>query len=44
MNTKQALILGIALIRLFTGIAFATSAASSDVTIYAFSIPYYKFT
>jgi hypothetical protein len=39
MKTKQALILGLALMLLFTGIALATSSASSDVIIYAFSIP-----
>ena len=36
MNKKQALLIGIALVLLFTGIALATSTASSDVEIYAF--------
>ena len=36
MTKKQAIILGIALILLLTGIALATSSATSDVIIYAF--------
>ena len=39
MNKKQAILIGIALMLLFTGIALATStnlSASSDVEIYAF--------
>ena len=36
MNKKHALVLGIALMLLFTGIALATSSATSDVIIYAF--------
>jgi len=36
MNKNQGLLLGIALMLLFTGIALATSSASSDVIIYAF--------
>jgi hypothetical protein len=39
---KQGILLGLALILLFTGIALATSttsSASSGVIIYAFSIP-----
>ena len=36
MNKKQGLIIGIALMLLFTGIALATSSASPDVVIYAF--------
>jgi hypothetical protein len=36
MGKKKILIFGIALVLLFTGIALATSSASSDVEIYAF--------
>lgn len=36
MNNKKALLLGIALMLLFTGIAIATSSASSGAIIYAF--------
>jgi hypothetical protein len=36
MTKNQRILLGIALILLFTGIALATSSASSDVIIYAF--------
>jgi hypothetical protein len=36
MNKKQRILIVIALILLFTGIAIATSSASSDVIIYAF--------
>ena len=36
MNKKQGLIIGIALVLLFTGIALATSSASPGVVIYAF--------
>ena len=36
MNKKQVVLIGIALVLLFTGIALATSSASSDVIIYAF--------
>ena len=40
MNKKQAVLIGIALVLLFSGIALATSinlsASSSDVVIYAF--------
>jgi hypothetical protein len=36
MDKKKALIFGIALVLLFTGIALATSSPSSDVVIYAF--------
>jgi len=36
MNKKQAVLTGIALMLLFTGIALASSSASSDVEIYAF--------
>jgi hypothetical protein len=36
MTKNQRLLLGIALMLLFTGIAFATSSATSDVIIYAF--------
>jgi len=39
MNTEQAILIGIALVLLFVGIALATStnlSASSDVIIYAF--------
>jgi hypothetical protein len=36
MNKNQGLLLGIALMLLFTGIALATSSATSDVIIYAF--------
>ena len=36
MNKKQGILIGIALVLLFTGIALATSSASSDVEIYAF--------
>lgn len=36
MDKKKALIFGIALMLLFTGIALATSSASSEVEIYAF--------
>jgi hypothetical protein len=36
MNKKHEILIGIALILLFTGIALATSTASSDVEIYAF--------
>ncbi len=36
MNKNQGILLGIALILLFTGIAIATSSASSQVIIYAF--------
>jgi hypothetical protein len=42
MNKKQGILLAIALVLLFTGIALATSttaSATSDVIIYAFSIP-----
>jgi hypothetical protein len=42
MNKNQGLLLGIALMLLFTGIALTTSTAltaSSGVIIYAFSIP-----
>jgi hypothetical protein len=42
MNKNQGLLLGVALTLLFTGIALATSTAltaSSDVILYAFSIP-----
>jgi hypothetical protein len=42
MKKNQGLLLGIALMLLFTGIALATSTAltaSSGVIIYAFSIP-----
>jgi len=35
MNKKKALISGVALVLLFTGIALATSSVSSDVEIYA---------
>jgi len=36
MNKKQGVLIGIALVLLFVGIALATSSASSDVEIYAF--------
>jgi len=36
MNKKQSILIGIALILLFTGIALATSSASPGVVIYAF--------
>ena len=36
MNTKQAVLTGIALTLLFTGTALAASSATSDVIIYAF--------
>ena len=36
MNKKQGILLGIALMLLLTGIALATSSASSDIEIYAF--------
>ncbi len=36
MNKKQALLIGIAFALLLTGIALATSSASSNVIIYAF--------
>jgi hypothetical protein len=36
MNKKQGILIGIALVLLFTGIALATSSPSSDVVIYAF--------
>jgi len=36
MNKKQGILIGIALILLFTGIALATSSASPGVVIYAF--------
>ena len=36
MTKSQGLLLGIALVLLFTGIALATSFASLDVIIYAF--------
>ena len=36
MNKKQGILIGIALVLLFAGIALATSSASSDVEIYAF--------
>jgi len=36
MNKKQGILTGIALVLLFTGIAIATSSASSNVEIYAF--------
>jgi len=36
MNPTQRILIGIALMLLFTGIALATSAATSDVIIYAF--------
>ena len=36
MNKKQEILIGIALVLLFTGIALATSSASSEVEIYAF--------
>jgi hypothetical protein len=42
MNKKQAVLTGIALILLLTGITLATStaiSATSDVIIYAFTIP-----
>ncbi|MGB3458244.1 MAG: hypothetical protein WBB08_02890 [Halobacteriota archaeon] len=39
MTKNQGILLGTALMLLFTGIALATSSASSDVIIYAFSIP-----
>jgi hypothetical protein len=39
MNKKQGLLLVITLILLFISIALATPSASSDVIIYAFSIP-----
>ena len=35
MNKNQGVLLGIALTLLFTGMAIATSSASSDVKIYA---------
>ncbi len=36
MNKKQGVLIGTALMLLFTGIALATSSASSNVIIYAF--------
>ena len=36
MNKKPGILLGIALVLLFVGIAMATSSASPDVEIYAF--------
>ena len=36
MNKKHGILIGIALVLLFVGIALATSSASSDVEIYAF--------
>ena len=36
MNKKQEILIGIAFMLLFTGIALATSSASSNVIIYAF--------
>ena len=36
MNKKQWILIGIAFVLLFTGIALATSSPSSDVEIYAF--------
>jgi hypothetical protein len=39
MNKKQGILIGIALMLLFTGIAIVSSSATSDVIIYAFSIP-----
>jgi hypothetical protein len=42
MSKNKGLLLGISLILLFTGIALATTttlSATSDVIIYAFSIP-----
>ena len=36
MNKKQGILIGIALVLLFTGIALATSSASPCVVIYAF--------
>jgi len=36
MNKKQGILIGIALILLFTEITLATSTASSDVKIFAF--------
>jgi hypothetical protein len=36
MNKKQAVLVGIAFMLLLTGIALATTSASSDVIIYAF--------
>ena len=36
MNKKQAVLVGIAFVLLFTGIALPTSSASSDIEIYAF--------
>ncbi|MCK4397672.1 MAG: hypothetical protein KAV25_01620 [Methanophagales archaeon] len=37
MNKKQGVLIGTALMLLFTGIALATSSASSNVIIYAFN-------
>ena len=36
MNRKQGILIEIALVLLFTGIAIATASTSSDVVIYAF--------
>jgi len=36
MNRKQGILIEIALVLLFTGIALATSSTSSDVVIYPF--------
>jgi hypothetical protein len=36
MNKKWGLLIGIAFVLLFSGVASATSSASSDVEIYAF--------
>jgi hypothetical protein len=36
---NQRILLAIALMLLFTGIALATPSATSDVILYAFSIP-----
>ena len=36
MNKKQGILIGIALVLFFTGIALATSSASPDIQIYAF--------
>ena len=38
MNKKHKILIGVALVLLFTGIALATSSAFSDVVIYVFDL------